>query len=336
MHVASVMVFAGQRADPRRARRARRVAPASRAALPPAARPRAARPGPPGVDGRPPLQPLLPHPPHRAAEAGRRRGAEAARRAAVLAAARPLASRCGRSGSCRASSGNRFALIAKTHHALVDGISGVDITTVLFDTAREPAPTAPASPWSAKPLPGAGEAARRGAASSARRCRARCCAARGRCCALRAGPPRRSARASSTSAPRRSRACARRRRPAPSTSRSARTAATRSSTPTSARFKAIKDSLGGTLNDAVLTSVTLALGRYLRRKGMDTDGLVLKAMVPVSVRSKAQRGRARQPGRRDVGAAAGRDRVPGRGAARRSPPRWRTSRNPARRSARRC
>ena len=58
-------------------------------------------------------------------------------------------------------SGGRFALIAKTHHALVDGISGVDITTVLFDTAREPAtPTAPPTPWSAKPLPGAGEAAR--------------------------------------------------------------------------------------------------------------------------------------------------------------------------------
>src|SRR5271169_5280146 len=50
--------------------------------------------------------------------------------------------------------GERFALVAKTHHALVDGISGVDITTVLFDTAPEPAPTAPASPWSAKPLPG--------------------------------------------------------------------------------------------------------------------------------------------------------------------------------------
>ena len=31
--------------------------------------------------------------------------------------------------------GERFALIAKTHHALVDGISGVDITTVLFDAA---------------------------------------------------------------------------------------------------------------------------------------------------------------------------------------------------------
>ncbi len=28
----------------------------------------------------------------------------------------------------------RFALITKTHHALVDGVSGVDIATVLFDT----------------------------------------------------------------------------------------------------------------------------------------------------------------------------------------------------------
>src|SRR5271167_2291451 len=51
--------------------------------------------------------------------------------------------------------GGRFALIAKTHHALVDGISGVDITTVLFDAAPEPPvlPRAPA-PWTAKPLPG--------------------------------------------------------------------------------------------------------------------------------------------------------------------------------------
>src|SRR5579884_2069967 len=55
----------------------------------------------------------------------------------------------------QALSGGRFAIIAKTHHALVDGISGVDITTVLFDTAREPSvPPAPAEPWSAQPLPG--------------------------------------------------------------------------------------------------------------------------------------------------------------------------------------
>src|SRR3954452_8792399 len=32
----------------------------------------------------------------------------------------------------------RFALLSKTHHALVDGVAGVDITAVLFDTAAEP------------------------------------------------------------------------------------------------------------------------------------------------------------------------------------------------------
>src|SRR6185312_15846509 len=33
---------------------------------------------------------------------------------------------------------DRFALINKTHHCLVDGVSGVDITTVLFDLDRNP------------------------------------------------------------------------------------------------------------------------------------------------------------------------------------------------------
>ena len=55
-------------------------------------------------------------------------------------------------------------------------------------------------------------------------------------------------------------------------------------------FKAIKDSLGGTLNDVVLASVSLALGRYLRREGVETEGLELKAMVPVSVRADSERG----------------------------------------------
>jgi hypothetical protein len=40
-------------------------------------------------------------------------------------------------------SGGRFALLSKTHHALVDGVSGVDIITVLFDASPEPMPVAP-------------------------------------------------------------------------------------------------------------------------------------------------------------------------------------------------
>jgi WS/DGAT/MGAT family acyltransferase len=57
-----------------------------------------------------------------------------------------------------------------------------------------------------------------------------------------------------------------------------------------AQFKAIKDSLGGTLNDVVLAAVSLALGRHMRAQGHDTTDLVLKAMVPVSVRAEIERG----------------------------------------------
>ena len=35
--------------------------------------------------------------------------------------------------------GGRFALISKTHHALVDGVAGVDLATVLFDLGPVPA-----------------------------------------------------------------------------------------------------------------------------------------------------------------------------------------------------
>jgi diacylglycerol O-acyltransferase / wax synthase len=187
-------------------------------------------------------------------------------------------------------SGGRFALIAKTHHALVDGISGVDITTVLFDTAREPAaPTAPPSPWSAKPLPG--QAKLLGEALVER--------------ATVPGEMIRGARAL-VRAPRKAVSQVKEalesvgattlagiNAPAPPSPFNVDIGPHRRYTfldADLARFKAIKDSLGGTLNDVVLASVTLALGRFLRDHGHDTDGLVLKAMVPVSVRPRSQRG----------------------------------------------
>ena len=55
--------------------------------------------------------------------------------------------------------GDRFALISKTHHALVDGISGVDLASVLFDAKPEPEPEAAAprnaelEPWRPEPEP---------------------------------------------------------------------------------------------------------------------------------------------------------------------------------------
>ena len=54
--------------------------------------------------------------------------------------------------------------------------------------------------------------------------------------------------------------------------------------------KAIKNTLGGTVNDVVLTVVTLALRRHLMRRGEDINELELKAFVPVSVRTEDHRG----------------------------------------------
>ena len=55
-------------------------------------------------------------------------------------------------------------------------------------------------------------------------------------------------------------------------------------------FKAVKNALGGTVNDVVLTVVAGALGRYMRLHGEDTDEVELRAMVPVSVRADVERG----------------------------------------------
>jgi hypothetical protein len=48
--------------------------------------------------------------------------------------------------------GKRTALLAKMHHALVDGVAAVDIGTVLLDPSEEPLdlPT-PDGPWEARP-----------------------------------------------------------------------------------------------------------------------------------------------------------------------------------------
>ena len=73
--------------------------------------------------------------------------------------------------------GDGFALLSKTHHALVDGVSGVDIMTVLFDTSPEPGrarPTRAGAGSRARCL--RARAAGRGAAGARHRARARSCA----------------------------------------------------------------------------------------------------------------------------------------------------------------
>src|SRR3954466_13328848 len=58
---------------------------------------------------------------------------------------------------------NRFALISKTHHALVDGIAGVDLMTVLFDATPVPQELPhEGEPWEPAPEPHALQLAARG------------------------------------------------------------------------------------------------------------------------------------------------------------------------------
>src|SRR5215203_1757703 len=58
--------------------------------------------------------------------------------------------------------GGRFALVTKTHHALVDGVAGVDLATVLFDTQPVPAQVEhPEAPWRPQPSPGGPQMAAR-------------------------------------------------------------------------------------------------------------------------------------------------------------------------------
>ena len=53
-----------------------------------------------------------------------------------------------------------------------------------------------------------------------------------------------------------------------------------------ADFKAVKNGLGGTVNDAFLAVVAGALGRWLRARGVRTEGLELRGLVPVSIRTE--------------------------------------------------
>ena len=185
--------------------------------------------------------------------------------------------------------GGRFALIGKTHHALVDGVSGVDITTVLFDTSPDPAPVSPPErEWAAKPPPGRAlllaDAVLERLTVPAEGARAVRALTRG---------PRRVVREVADSAAGVGAAIWATLRPAPPSPFNVRVGPHRRFEWVDAdlaTFKGIKDELGGTVNDVVLAAVSLALGRYLRRHAYPTEGLVLRALVPVSVRADAEHG----------------------------------------------
>jgi diacylglycerol O-acyltransferase len=184
---------------------------------------------------------------------------------------------------------DRFAVLSKTHHALVDGISGVDIISVLFDTSPEPAaPTGPGDRWLPRPLPSPaqllGEALVERATLPGEITRSVRALLRG---------PRRILEGVLDAAVGVGAMAWAGLNPVPSSPYNRQIGPHRRFTWVRADLsdlKAIKDELGGTVNDVVLATVAGALGKHLRRRGQNTDGLELKAMVPVSVRQDVERG----------------------------------------------
>jgi diacylglycerol O-acyltransferase / wax synthase len=183
--------------------------------------------------------------------------------------------------------GERGALLAKMHHALVDGVAAVDIGTVLLDPTEEPLDLpAPDGPWKAQPYDRARHLARLSLGPMVRGQRL---LAEGAQRALAATDPRRAAadlrRATDLVAE-----LARTRPQAPMTplnrpiGPNRRYATARAEL---AELKAATKAHGATVNDAILAIVAGALRGYL---AADPPGGRPVALVPVSVRQPGEEG----------------------------------------------
>jgi diacylglycerol O-acyltransferase len=182
----------------------------------------------------------------------------------------------------------RFALIFKTHHSLVDGVSGVDLATVLLDLSREPAPPATdLAPWQPRPEPSGVDLVLggvRGALTTTAEIVARAVSAATR--------PASSLGLLRDAAEGLGEIVWAGLNPAPETPLNVEIGPHRRFSIVRqqlADYKEIKDAFGGTVNDVVLTVVSGALADWLRSRGIRTEGLEMRALVPVSVRTKDQR-----------------------------------------------
>jgi WS/DGAT/MGAT family acyltransferase len=181
----------------------------------------------------------------------------------------------------------RFALIFKTHHSLVDGVSSVDLATVLLDLDREPPPPGTElEPWRPHREPTAAElvmAGVRGAATTALQLVERTLEAASR--------PGRTVGLLAEAAEGLGELVWAGLNPAPETPLNVEIGPHRRFRVVRqelADYKQVKNALGGTVNDVVLTVVSGALARWLRSRGIRTEGLEMRALVPVSVRSESQ------------------------------------------------
>ncbi|MDX6729137.1 MAG: diacylglycerol O-acyltransferase / wax synthase [Baekduia sp.] len=182
-----------------------------------------------------------------------------------------------------------FALITKTHHSLIDGIAGIDLATVLFDLTPVPAETAhPDEPWQARPEPTGAELVAGGAIGLAKVVAGALTGVLGA-----ARNPQATLRALGVAAEGVGEVAWAGLNPAPATPLNVPIGPHRRYAIVRNRledFKIVKNAFGGTVNDVVLTVVSGALRDWLHSRGQRTEGLELRALVPVSTRGNEERG----------------------------------------------
>ena len=182
---------------------------------------------------------------------------------------------------------NRFALITKTHHSLIDGIAGVDLATVLFDLSPEPTPLPTGrAAWQPHAEPGTVALLAAGLEG-----------------AVRTGVSLLEGAFTALARPEWALDRAREAaegigeliwaglNPAPETPLNVPIGPHRrfvAVTNELEDFKTVKNAFGGTVNDVVLAVVAGALRSWLISRGRRTEGVEMRALVPVSVRHEGE------------------------------------------------
>lgn len=181
-----------------------------------------------------------------------------------------------------------FALVYKTHHALADGISVVDIATLLFDVEPEPGPAPPPALWDPKPLPSRWALLRASVAGLARAL-GRLPVSIGKAVA---SPRRAGARLAEGAAGlwEVSSALSRPAREVPLNGPLSDRRSVRWASCDLDRLKAARRAFGVTINDLCLAACAGALRSWMSDGGLDPDAGCLQALVPVSLRTDTERG----------------------------------------------
>ena len=180
----------------------------------------------------------------------------------------------------------RWAMVNKVHHCMVDGVSGTDLLSVIFDEARR-SPPAESPPWAPAPQP---STPRIVGSALAHRAKTPYEGARSVCFTAR-GPARAAGRAAEIT-----RAVTSLRtllRPPAGTSLNGPIGPHRRWAWARGRLadvKAIRTEYGGTVNDVVLAVITRGFRDLLLGRGEPVEDRVVRTMVPVSVRMPAEHG----------------------------------------------